>query len=78
MTTFLYIAAILGLAGIEGRPLFRGKKWVELAVFSVLILCGTAIIVMDSLTYEPFRFTKITDYFFRPYFKAVKSFLLRF
>ncbi len=78
MITFLYIAAILGISSIEGRPLFRRKKWVELAVYFLLISLGTAVIVMDSLIFEPFRLTIIIDFLFRPYFMVIKSFLLLF
>jgi len=72
---YLNVIAILVLAGIEGRPLLRDRKWAELAVFSVLLLIATAIIIMDSVSSEPFRISKIVDFIFRPYTTAVRKLL---
>lgn len=78
MTIFFYVVLILGFAGVEGRSLLREKKWAELVVFSLLLLAGLAILIMDSLTYTPIRVTKAIDYLFRPLYGVVKTFLLRF
>ena len=75
MMIYLNIIAIITLAAIEGRPLLRDRKWAELAAFSVLLLLATAIIVMDSLSKEPFRISMIVDLIFRPYTSMVKKLL---
>ncbi len=78
MQIFLYVVIISVLAGIEGRSLVINKKWMELTAFSVILLLGLAIIIMDYLTYTPFRFMSIIELIFRPYSDAVKVFLHRF
>jgi hypothetical protein len=75
---YIYIITILALAGIEGKPLIHEKKWIELAVFSFLLITGTAIIVMDTVVFEPYRVSIIIDFIFRPYTSMVKSFLTSF
>ncbi len=70
---YLNIIAILVLAGIEVRPLLRDRKWVELAAFSVLLLLAIAIIIMDSVSKEPFRISTVVDLVFRPYTSMVKN-----
>gem|GEM_PF-5039674 len=74
----LNVIVILVLAGIEGRPLLRDRKWAELAVFSVLLLIATAIIIMDSVSTEPFRISTVIDLIFRPYTSMVKKLLTSF
>ncbi len=78
MQIFLYVVIISVLAGIEGRSLVSDKKWRELTAFSLILLLGLAIIIMDSLTHKPFRFMSIIELIFRPYSDAVKAFLHRF
>ncbi len=75
---YLYIIALLALAGIEGRPLIRDKKWAELAVFSFLMTAGTAIIAMNTLTFEPYRISVIIDSIFRPYTSFIINILTSF
>lgn len=75
---YLYIFVIMALAGIEGRPLIRDKKWVELAVFSFLMIAGTAIIAMNTLAFEPYRASIIIDLIFRPYTSLIKNVLTSF
>ncbi len=78
MKVYLYILVIIALAGIEGRPLVRDKKWAELAVFSFLLIAGTAVIVMNTVMFEPYRISTIIDIVFRPYAGAVKKLLTGF
>jgi hypothetical protein len=73
MMIYLNIIAILVLAGIEGRPLLHDRKWAELAAFSVLLLLATVIIIMDSVSKEPFRISIVVDLIFRPYTSMVKK-----
>jgi uncharacterized membrane protein len=75
MMIYLNIIAIIALAAIEGRPLLRDRKWAELAVFSVLLLIATAVIIMDSVSKEPFRVSMVVDLIFRPYTSMVKKLL---
>ncbi|MDD2553442.1 MAG: hypothetical protein PHP51_02575 [Desulfotomaculaceae bacterium] len=75
---YLYIAVIIALAVIEGRPLIRNKKWAELAVFSFLIIAGAAVIIMDNLAFEPYRVSYIIDFIFRPYTSFIKNVLSSF
>lgn len=75
MKVYLYILVIMALAGIEGRPLVRDKKWAELAVFSLLLIAGAAVIVMNTVMFEPYRISTIIDIVFRPYAGAVKKLL---
>lgn len=75
---YLYVFVIMALAGIEGRPLVRDKKWAELAVFSILLLAGTAVIVINTVSFDPYRISTIIDIVFRPYAGAVKKLLTSF
>lgn len=75
---YLYVFVIMLLAGIEGRPLVRDKKWAELAVFTFLLIAGAAVIVMNTVMFEPYRISTIIDIVFRPYASAVKKFLTSF
>ncbi|MFX4263769.1 hypothetical protein ACOBQJ_16405 [Pelotomaculum propionicicum] len=78
MMVYLYILALMALAGIEGRPLIREKKWAELVVFSILTLAGAAVIAMNSLAFEPYRVSMIIDLVFRPYTSFFKNILTSF
>lgn len=75
MKVYIYIFVIMALAGIEGRPLVRDKKWAELTAFSFLLLAGAAVIVMNTVMFEPYRISTIIDIVFRPYAGAVKKLL---
>lgn len=75
MVVVLVAIVILGLACVDGWYLWRDKKWKELLAYSVLLLAGMVIIIMDMVSYGPFRFTTIIDNIFRPYFNAVKTLL---
>lgn len=75
---YLYIFVLIVLASIEGRPLIRAKKWAELAVFSFLMVAGTAIIAMNTLAFEPYRVSIIIDLIFRPYTSLIKNVLSSF
>jgi len=75
---YVYVIAITGLALVEGWPLVRRKKWKEAVAFTVLLLAGLFIIVMDTVSFKPWRFATIIDYLFRPYVNIFKNFFLRF
>lgn len=75
MMIVLYVLVIVALAMVEGWPLLRDRKWKELTVYSLFLIAGLAIIIMDAVSYAPFRVTKIIDYVFRPYFTAIKELL---
>lgn len=78
MMVCVYVIAITGLALVEGWPLIRRKKWKEATAFAVLLLAGLSVIVMDTVSFKPWRFATIIDYLFRPYSNIVKNFFLRF
>lgn len=69
----LVVMAILLVAGLEGWPLARSQRWPELAVFTAFIALALAIIVMDMVTYAPFRVSQIVVYVFYPYWKLLTS-----
>lgn len=75
---YIYVIILLTLAYMEGMPLIRKKKWAELAVFTVLMIAGTSIIVMNTVAFEPYRFSMVIDIIFRPYTNAVKNFITGF
>lgn len=75
MKILLITLVILGLAGIDGWPLIRDARWKELTVYILLLMLGLGIIIMDMVSYEPFRITTVIDYVFRPYFSVVREFL---
>jgi len=75
---YIYVIAITGLALVEGWPLIRCKEWKEAAAFAVLLLAGLSVIVMDTVSFKPWRFVTIIDYLFRPYSNILKNFFLRF
>ncbi len=75
---YVYVIAITGLALVEGWPLVRRKKWKEAAAFAVLLLAGLSVIVMDTVSFKPWRFATIIDYLFRPYSNLFKNIFLRF
>ncbi|HHV75804.1 MAG TPA: hypothetical protein GXX39_00315 [Syntrophothermus lipocalidus] len=79
MKVVLAVLAVLVLALIEGSfgHLYKNKLWKEMTVYTLLIIAGLGIIVMDIVYVSPFRVTKVIDLVFRPYFAAVKSLLLR-
>ncbi len=75
---YLCILALLALAGMEGSPLARDKRWAELTVFSFLMVAGIAIITMNTLIFEPFRISMVIDFIFRPYTGFIKGILTGF
>ncbi|MGE5398575.1 MAG: hypothetical protein ACM3MK_13705 [Chitinophagales bacterium] len=74
MLAFLVLSA-LALATIEGLPLYRERRWKELGLYTILVSAALYIIIMDSVTYAPFRVTKVINYVFRPYWEMVRSLL---
>lgn len=78
MMVYVYVIAIIGFAFVEGRPLLRRKKWKESAAFAVLLLAGLSVIVMNTVSFKPWRIASSIEYLFRPYSNIVKDFLLRF
>ncbi|MGE5422574.1 MAG: hypothetical protein ACM3QW_04870 [Ignavibacteriales bacterium] len=74
----VYVIAVLGLGAVEGRPLIKEKRWFELIVFSVLLAAGLIIIVMDTVSYSPWRLSRILSVIFEPLSSFVKFWLLKF
>lgn len=75
---YLYIIVVLLMAGIEGKPMVRDKKWAELAVFSFLTVAGAAVLIYDTAVFDPYRVSMILDLIFRPYTDLFESFLTSF
>lgn len=73
----LYTLAITALGLLEGRRLVRDKMWKEAVVFWVILVCGMAVIVMDTVMVNPLRVSNLIDYIFRPYYSVIRSIFLR-
>lgn len=75
---YLGVAAILIIGFIDGRGLVSDKRWGEAATYTFLLIFGISILVMNIVTYRHFHFVDGIDYVFSPYFRLVRSVILRF
>ena len=75
---YVYILAILVLAGIEGKPLIRDQRWAELAIFCGLIASGVVIITIETLAFNPPRISAVIAIIFRPYTRFFNDLLTAF
>lgn len=72
----VYVILVAGIGAFDFWPLYRDRRWSELLVYTFLLAAGLFFIIMDSISYGPWRISNPLGLIFKPIFQLVKHWLM--